>query len=140
MSPERASKHILVVDDDIAIREMMEAILSGEGHNVALASGPEEVIEAVVRSEQKKGLINLAFIDLYMPRGVLSGDQVVKFLKSEHPYIQCIVCSSALDVMNPCEISRLRDIGADDLVQKPFDLDEVLRLANGNTGNGCNPK
>jgi len=43
----RSHKHILVVDDDPALRETLELLLGKLGHRVTTCAGGEEALEAL---------------------------------------------------------------------------------------------
>ncbi len=57
-----SNKRILVVDDEVAIADLVASIFQGEGFSVRACYGPEEALEAV-RSEA----FDLALIDIMMP-------------------------------------------------------------------------
>ena len=57
-----SNKRILVVDDEVAIADLVASIFQGEGFSVRACYGPAEALEAV-RSEA----FDLALIDIMMP-------------------------------------------------------------------------
>lgn len=109
---------ILVADDDDAILEGMRLILEDEGYEVITTrTGP--TIESVI--EERPALI---FLDIWMSG--LDGRNVCAAIKSDKRThgVPVILSSANIDVGR-----FAKECGADDILTKPFELDEVLRLA-----------
>lgn len=105
-------KHILIVDDDIHIGNMLNELLLGEGYSVSRAySGTEALL---VLNTQRPDLI---LLDLMLPG--LCGEQVLPKIKD----IPVIVVSAKVDVDNKVELLLG---GAVDYITKPFDTKELL--------------
>lgn len=105
-------KHILIVDDDIHINNMLETVLTKEGYRVSHAySGTEALL---VLSSGKPDLI---LLDLMLPG--LNGEEVLPKISG----IPVIVVSAKVDVKD--KVSLLLN-GAADYITKPFDIDELL--------------
>ena len=105
-------KHILVIDDDIHISDMLFEILSKEGYKVSRAySGTEAIL---FLSNQTPDLI---LLDLMLPG--LSGEEVLKKINAS----PVIVLSAKSDIND--KVNLLLG-GAADYITKPFDTDELL--------------
>lgn len=105
-------KHILVIDDDIHISDMLFEILSKEGYKVSRAySGTEAIL---FLSNQTPDLI---LLDLMLPG--LSGEEVLKKINAS----PVIVLSAKSDIND--KVNLLLG-GAADYITKPFDMDELL--------------
>lgn len=105
-------KHILVIDDDIHISDMLFEILSKEGYKVSRAySGTEAIL---FLSNQTP---NLILLDLMLPG--LSGEEVLKKINAA----PVIVLSAKSDIND--KVNLLLG-GAADYITKPFDTDELL--------------
>lgn len=105
-------KHILVIDDDIHISDMLFEILSKEGYEVSRAySGTEAIL---FLSNQTPELI---LLDLMLPG--LSGEEVLKKINAS----PVIVLSAKSDIND--KVNLLLG-GAADYITKPFDTDELL--------------
>lgn len=105
-------KHILIVDDDIHINDMLKDILTTEGYRVSLAySGTEALL---VLSHSKPDLI---LLDLMLPG--LSGEDVLQQIAD----IPVIIISAKVNQAD--KISLLLN-GAVDYITKPFDIEELL--------------
>ena len=111
-------KQILIVDDDVAIGNMLEEILLREGYGVSRAySGTEAVL---LLSTFHPDLI---LLDLMLPG--LSGEAVLPHVEG----IPVIVVSAKVDVADKVDLLMG---GAVDYVTKPFDVQELLaRIAVG---------
>ena len=104
--------HILVVDDDIHIGNLLQEALEGEGYRVSRAYSGTEAVLALDRERP-----DLALLDLMLPG--LSGEEVLPRLAG----IPVIVVSARADIDS--KISLLLG-GAADYVTKPFVLRELL--------------
>lgn len=105
-------KHILVIDDDIHISDMLFEILLKEGYKVSRAySGTEAIL---FLSSQTPDLI---LLDLMLPG--LSGEEVLKKINAS----PVIVLSAKSDIND--KVNLLLG-GAADYITKPFDTDELL--------------
>lgn len=105
-------KHILIIDDDIYIGNMLEETLVREGYCVSRAySGTE----ALMVLDAKRP--DLVLLDLMLPG--LNGEEVLPRIKG----IPVIVVSAKVDVTD--KVNLLLS-GAADYVTKPFDTRELL--------------
>ena len=105
-------KHILVIDDDIHIGNLLQEALEGEGYRVSRAYSGTEAALAVERERP-----DLALLDLMLPG--LSGEEVLPRLAG----LPVIVVSAKADIDS--KIGLLLG-GAADYVTKPFVLRELL--------------
>lgn len=105
-------KHILIIDDDIHIGNMLEEVLIKEGYQVSRAYSGTEALLAL--SGCKPDLI---LLDLMLPG--LSGEEVLPKLKGT----PVIVVSAKIDVED--KVGLLLG-GAVDYVTKPFNTKELL--------------
>ncbi len=104
--------HILIVDDDIHINNMLEDILTGEGYQVSHAySGTEALL---FLGAQRPDLI---LLDLMLPG--LSGEDLLPKIAD----IPVIVISAKTDLKG--KVALLLG-GAADYVTKPFEIEELL--------------
>ena len=109
---------VLVVDDQAASRELLEAHLGALGHDVRHARDGVEALELVGQEEP-----DLILLDIDMPR--MDGITLCRALKGD-PLRRLIpvVLITALGDRD----TRLRGLeaGADDFMSKPFDRQELL--------------
>ncbi|HEX7374333.1 MAG TPA: response regulator [Steroidobacteraceae bacterium] len=106
---------VLVVDDDLAIREMLSEYLSSEGYRVVLAEDGN-----AMRREIENAAPDLVLLDLKLPRE--DGLSLARFLRERYD-VGIIMVTGASGVVD--RIVGL-EVGADDYVAKPFDPRELL--------------
>lgn len=110
------TEHILVVDDDARIRQMLTRYFEGEGYRVsATADGP------AMRDCLGKAAVDLILLDLVLPGGE-DGLALARDIRSRSN-IPIIMLTGRDDVID--RIVGL-EVGADDYIAKPFHLREVL--------------
>jgi len=107
---------ILVVEDDEAIRIYIRDILRENGYSVSTAGDGIEAINHV-----KKNQPDVILLDLGLP--TMRGEAVCTEVKKLFPDIQIIILT-AQDT-TPDVVKGL-NIGADDYMGKPFEVEEVL--------------
>jgi len=108
--------HILVVDDDRAVREALERALGLEGFDVELAADGDEALAAVARREP-----DAVVLDVLMP-GV-DGLEVCRRLRKAQSRVPILMLTVRDELGD--RIEGL-DAGADDYLGKPFELEELL--------------
>jgi CheY-like chemotaxis protein len=113
----RHGSTILIVDDEPAGRDTLEALLMVQGYNLAFASdGPEALAKAAELTP------DVILLDVMMPG--MDGFDVCQRLRSDPLLTEVpVIMVTALDDRD----SRLRgiEVGADDFVTKPFDRAEL---------------
>ena len=109
-------RHILVAEDDEAIRRSLQDALEGAGYAVETAADGEAAL-AVLLSRP----VDLALLDVNMP--VVSGFKLLKIMARECPGIPSIILTARGE-----EQDRVKglELGADDYVVKPFSVAELL--------------
>lgn len=105
-------KHILIIDDDIYIGNVIEEALIKEGYQVLRAYSGTEAIYVLSASTP-----DLILLDLMLPG--LSGEEVLSQIKG----IPVIVVSAKIDVDD--KVALLLG-GAADYITKPFEMKELL--------------
>jgi CheY-like chemotaxis protein len=108
--------HVLVVDDDKAIRGLMAAVMRREGLSTGTAADGEEAI-ALLRERRYRVLV----LDLMMPK--LSGWEVIGWLRSNPKYRpRTVIISTAADRAAFADIDP-EVVNA--IFVKPFDIGEL---------------
>lgn len=111
--------NILIVDDELLIRTLMNRLLMGRGHTVTEAS---DAVEG--RRLALTGAFDLALLDHNMPGG--DGLSIAEAIASSQGAAETrvLMCTS---MSGPAYEARARQAGALGVLAKPFSLDEVLR-------------
>lgn len=108
---------LVVVDDDAAIRDILEMVLSSEGYEVLTAADGFAALEAVRRSPP-----DLILLDIKMP--VMSGSEFAKaYREAPGPHAPIVVLTAAQDAQG-----RATELGAEAYLPKPFELEDLLEL------------
>ena len=109
------TRNILLVDDDALMRRSLAFHLEQAGYHVHTAATAEDALEIV-----HQALPDLAILDIGLPG--MDGLEALRELKSQHnlPVIFLTARRRELD-----EVVGL-ELGADDYITKPFDVDVVL--------------
>ncbi|HUI28885.1 MAG TPA: PAS domain S-box protein [Candidatus Acidoferrales bacterium] len=110
---------ILVIEDEEMLRDLLNTILIAKGYSVLTASDGEE---GVAVFKKYKGEISTVITDLGLPK--LSGDDVVKQIKSVNPNSKIILSSGFLDEGSKAELLQA---GAKCFILKPYKPAEVLQ-------------
>jgi two-component system response regulator MprA len=108
--------HILVVDDDRAVRESLRRSLQFNGYQVELAGDGVQALDSVAQSRP-----DAMVLDVMMPR--LDGLEVCRQLRSTGDDLPILVLTAREAVSD--RVAGL-DAGADDYLPKPFALEELL--------------
>ncbi|GAA2252185.1 MULTISPECIES: response regulator transcription factor [Kitasatospora] len=111
-----STARILVVDDEPALRDALESSLAFEGYDVTTATDGYEALNAVERERP-----DLVLLDIMMPR--MDGLTAVRRMRGRGDAVPVLMLT-ARDAVGD-RVTGL-DVGADDYLAKPFELDELL--------------
>jgi two-component system response regulator PilR (NtrC family) len=106
--------NILIVDDDLSLREVLEIALVKKGHRVWKGENSAQAWELL-----KTHVPDLVLLDLKL--GQESGLDLLKELKNYHPDLPVVMITAFAETQSAVEAMKL---GAADYISKPFDLDE----------------
>ncbi|MEW6607581.1 MAG: response regulator [bacterium] len=112
--------HILVVDDEWEIVEVIRTLLEVKGYEVTTAQSGKEALEKL-----EERLPHLIILDILMPE--MNGYEVCKKIRKSpvHKHLPIIILSSKSTVED--EIAGWR-MGIDEYITKPFDLEELVAI------------
>jgi DNA-binding NtrC family response regulator len=109
---------ILVVDDEVGIRELLSEILGDEGHAVLLAENAQKA-----REIREQGKIDLVLLDIWMPD--TDGVTLLKeWAATGRLTMPVIMMSGHATIDTAVEATR---IGALDFLEKPIALQKLLK-------------
>ena len=116
-------KHILVVEDEAHLAAGIKYNLDAEGYHVTtVGDGPSAL--AFIKSNPDS--VDLVILDLMLPG--MSGYAVCEALREDEQDMPILILSARTLAEDR---ARGFDVGADQYVTKPFDLDELLSRVNG---------
>src|SRR5665213_1700066 len=108
--------HVLVVDDEPAIRRFLRTSLDVQGYRVSEAADGGEALDMM-----RRNAVDVLVLDLGLPG--IDGFEVIRRLRAAGQTVPIVVLSSRDDERGKVEAL---DLGADDYVAKPFGIDELL--------------
>ncbi len=111
----KSSISILIVDDELMMRNLLENILSREGYEIHSA---EDGLKALELLKTRK--IDIVITDMKMPS--MDGFKLLGIIKREHPEIGMIIMTAYGDTYTVKDALLL---GADEYVTKPFKSYEI---------------
>ena len=112
---------ILIVDDEIDIREIVSGILSDEGHGTRTAKNSDEALAAI---EARRP--SLVFLDIWLQGSRLDGLQVLEIVKKQNPNLPVVMISGHGNIETAVSAIKL---GAYDFIEKPFKADRLVLIA-----------
>lgn len=118
MPVDRATPHVLAVDDELHIRELVRMGLATQGFTVTEAASGREALDAIERDRP-----DLVVLDVMLPD--LDGFEVARRLRQaagQHRETPIIFLTARDTTQDKLEGLRL---GSDDYVTKPFSIEEL---------------
>ena len=106
--------HVLVVDDDADVREMVELCVWDAGYRVVTAANGREALAQIDRERPF-----MVLLDLQMP--VMQGFEVLVRLREVGSTVPVVFMSGGLRVR-----AEAREHRADGYLAKPFHLDHLI--------------
>jgi DNA-binding response OmpR family regulator len=107
--------HLLVVDDDSGVLDLLRRYFSGQGFEVSVAANGAEMRDALARTS-----FDLVLLDLGLPGE--DGFELTRQLRKRWNGALIIITGRGESVDRVVGL----ELGADDYVTKPFDLRELL--------------
>ncbi len=112
------SKDVLIVDDEVAIREVVGAILEDEGYRPRQAANGEEALREIER--RRPGLV---LLDIWLEGSKLDGVQILERIKAGYPDVPVVMFSGHGTIETA--VAAIKK-GAYDFIEKPFKSDRML--------------
>ena len=111
-------KHLLLVDDDPSVREMIGRVLVGEGYHVLTAANGLEAIDLAATKP-----LDLVLLDLNMPGK--GGWDTFERISSENPCLAVIIITA-----KPDQVFTSIAAGVGALLEKPLDFTVLLKVVH----------
>lgn len=108
--------NILVVDDEVLIRDNLASLLERSGFKVVAASDGQDALNKLSHVE-----VDLIVLDVIMPR--MDGRETLRQLRQSRNWIPVILLTQVGDA---AERAMALEEGADDYLNKPFDAHELI--------------
>ncbi len=117
-APARGKGRVLVVDDEVSIREMLAEVLDLEGYEVRVAADGQSALDELANLH-----FDLVLTDLKMPK--LGGIELLEQLELVSPSTIAVIMTGFGTVETAIGAMKR---GAHDYILKPFKLEEVLTV------------
>ncbi len=111
--------HILVIDDEVQIREVLRTVLERIGYKVTEAADGVEGLQIYA-----KGGIDLVVTDIIMPEK--GGIDTIMDIRRDYPEVKIIAISGGGMCGDVSYLDMALGVGADRAIGKPFVLDDFL--------------
>jgi two-component system aerobic respiration control protein ArcA len=120
---ERKIQHtLLIIEDDETIRGALKRMFEGEGYRV-LAAADGTQLSSVLDDAP----LDLIMLDIGLPW--INGFELAEMMKS-HPDLKEIPLVFLSARTGDDDVKRGFEVGADDYIKKPFDIEKVKRTVN----------
>jgi len=112
--------HILVVDDQKGVRQLLETFFQEKGFKVTTATNGQEAVSSADRETP-----DLIVMDVKMP--VMSGAEALARIKAKFPRLPVIMMTAYADLLMQQELARL---GAEKCLLKPLELEQLYQIVD----------
>jgi CheY-like chemotaxis protein len=116
----RGREHILAVDDEESLTEILRKALEYLGYRVTTTNDPREARAWFGKDPDS---FHLLITDMTMPK--MTGDRLVADILKVRSHFPIIICTGYSDQLSE---ARVREIGARALLMKPFDIRALALL------------
>ena len=115
MERPRPARHVLIVEDDDQVREVLEEVLTGEGYRAIATQDGLEALDWLSSVQ-----VDLIIVDIVMPH--LDGPGLIKRVRQTNRWaaIPILVVSAFAN------LDRYQNLPVDGFLLKPFDLSDLL--------------
>lgn len=109
---------ILVVDDEVSVRDLFQSFFTEEGYDVLLAEGGQDALVTLQLQD-----IDVIFIDLKLFG--MNGIELCRQIRKTRP-VSIVYAMTGWSAL--FEIGECREAGFDDYFEKPLDMEKLLLL------------
>ena len=117
---------ILIVEDSVTMRKVMEMTFAGEDAELLVVENGELALQQGADFSP-----DVAFVDSSLPG--IDGYEVTRAIKA-HPELSGTAVILVASQHRPLDAARASEVGADDHILKPFDTQEAIDKASGLAG------
>ena len=115
----RGTETLLIIEDEILLKELLKAMLSAKGYTVLTAEDGEEAIQIYTKHAST---IALVISDYGLPK--FDGFEVLKRLQKINPAVKFVLATGYIE---PEQRSQIMENGAKEIIQKPYAPESVMK-------------
>jgi PAS domain S-box-containing protein len=119
LTPEEGKEHILLVDDEVSLVELVDEILELHGYRVTFKTSSSEALATFTANPD---IFDLVITDQTMPK--MTGAELSAALLKIRPDLPIILCTGYSSKISD---KMAKEIGIADFSMKPFDMEQLLR-------------
>src|SRR5215470_7709561 len=119
LAAESDTKRVLIADDELNMRRVLEAMLRREGYDVVTAANGLDALAGMNRD------VHTVITDLKMPG--LDGMGLLRKLSADYPDVPVVMITAHGSVENAVEAVKL---GAFDYLEKPFEQEQIRQVVS----------
>lgn len=123
------SVRVLVVDDNEVFRRPLQRSLEAAGYEVVAVPSGEDALDILDRST-----VDLVLTDRRLPE--MDGVHLTRRIKAVHPTLAIVVMTAYGTIESAVEARRY---GADDYIEKPFEIPDLLLVLDRALGQQQSP-
>lgn len=116
--PQPEKKHILIVDDNVEFLNILDAVLSNQGHRVTKATDGSRAYQLCMNNRY-----HAVVLDLKMP--IMNGVESVKAIRRLQPDVPIYILSGEGE---DHEIKAALEYGANGYLPKPFGVRTLVEI------------
>jgi DNA-binding NtrC family response regulator len=116
LAMERSGEHLLIVEDDPEMRDLLRKVLEKEGYRVSVSSDGHQALTALDRET-----FDLIVTDMLMPCD--GGLELLETVHRTHPSLPVIIVTAFGDWHS---YSRALELGAAAFISKPLRMSELI--------------
>ena len=123
----QARASILIIDDNVRLCEALSDSLEARGYASVSVNDGSKAVEAM-----RQGRFDLVLIDVMMPG--MNGVETLREIKAIDPHVTALLMSGRTTFEGI--VSEALWAGVDGMLYKPFDVDTIIEMIEGNGGDG----
>lgn len=116
--------HVLVLDDDPALRELFSAMLERVGCRATICGNSAEAMNAYRSAGEGAVVFDCALIDLHIDEKA-DGVAIGRMMREINPEVRLVLVSGSV---NPKRLEAHRSLGFDAVLPKPFNLKQLREV------------
>ena len=119
----KASKTVLVVEDNANLRRLITCVLGEMGYQIFSAASMEEAFEAT-----RMGMVDVVVADIFMPG--MGGIEGISRIRSQWPHIHVIAMSAGMENRLDAHtvLAASKHVGAVAQLPKPFIMEDLIHV------------